>query len=241
MTRSPVRRVTGLGCLAAVSAGCMPDAVTEQGADVAWLYTVFMAASAVVFVVVIGLLGWSIVRYRGQPGRDVPMPAAVHGNMALEVVWWALPAALVAVLAVLTIGVLGEVDAREEAPSLVVEVQAYQWGWEFTYADAGVVVNGSAADPPTIELPVGRSVAFVITSQDVVHSFNIPPFLIKRDAIPNRPNRFDVVIDEVGTYSGQCGEFCGLLHARQLFEIDAVTPERFDAWLAERQADAAAR
>jgi cytochrome c oxidase subunit 2 len=114
-------------------------------------------------------------------------------------------------------------------------VTGYQWGWEFTYAETGVVINGTVADPATVPLPVGRTIAFEIRSADVVHSFNIPTFLIKRDAVPTRVNRFDVVIEQAGTYAGQCGEFCGLLHAEQLFEIDAVDAAAFDAWLADQE------
>ena len=215
-------------------AGCIPQPVTDRGREVADLYWWFMIAAAAVFVIVVGLLAWSIIRYRGQPGRDVPMPAPITGHLGLEIAWWALPAALVAVLAVFTIVVLNQVDARSEEPDLVVEVTGYQWGWEFTYADADVVINGTAADPATVPLPVGRTIAFEIRSADVVHSFNIPVFLIKRDAVPTRVNRFDVVIEEEGTYAGQCGEFCGLLHAAQLFEIDAVAGDAFDAWLAQQ-------
>lgn len=237
MIRAPVRRALAQVGVATLLTGCLPAPVTAQGSEVARLYDIFMIASAAVFALVIGLLAWSVVRYRGQPGRDVRMPKPIHGDMRLEVIWWAVPAALVAVLAVLTIGVLTQVDARGDEPGLTVGVQGYQWGWEFTYPD-GVVVNGTAADPPTIQLPVGETIAFEITSQDVVHSFNIPPFLIKRDAIPNRPNRFDVLIEEEGTYSGQCGEFCGLLHARQLFAIEAVQPAAFEQWLSDQQAQA---
>jgi len=220
-----------------VTTACVPDAATRQGRDVAQLDWLFMAASAVVFVIVVGLLAWSIVRYRGRPGRDVPLPVQTRGNMTLEVIWWALPSALVVVLAVLTIGILGQVDAREDHPQLVVQVRGFQWGWEFTYTDSGVVISGTAADPPTIELPVGETIAFDVVSDDVIHSFWIPSFLIKRDAVPGHPNRFDVVIDEEGSYGGQCGEFCGLLHSRQLFQIDAVSRSNFDAWLAAQPAD----
>lgn len=232
-----MHRAAALACLAILTTACVPEAATSQGRDVAWLYNIFMLASAGVFVIVIGLLTWSIIRYRGQPGRDVEMPTPTRGNVTLEVIWWSLPAALVVVLAVLTVGVLGQVDAREDDPGVVVRVHAFQWGWEFTFPDADVVVSGTAADPPRIELPTGETIAFEITSQDVVHSFWIPRFLIKRDAVPNRPNRFDVVIEEQGTYGGQCGEFCGLLHSRQLFEIDAVNRSDFDAWLTEQQPD----
>lgn len=231
MLQRLARRLT-LALLGLVLPGCLPTAVTAQGRDVAWLYDLFLVAAAVVFAIVAALIGWSVVRYRGAPGRDAPPPEAVHGSLGLEIVWWAVPTALVAVLIGFTWVVLGQVDAREEEPALTVGVEGFQWGWRFTYEDAGVVVSGTAADPPTLTLPTGRTIAFVITTTDVVHSFNVPNFLIKRDAIPNRENRFDVVIEMPGTYGGQCGEFCGLLHARQLFEIDAVPPDRFDAWLA---------
>lgn len=232
--RRPPHRALALGATAAALTGCLPETATSQGQRVADLYTVFMIAAAGVFVLVVGLLAWTVVRYRGQPGRDVEMPPQIPGSLRLEVVWWVLPTLLVGVLAVMTIGVLGEVDARAEEPELVVEVAGYQWGWQFTYPESGVVVNGTAADPPRIRLPVGETVAFVISSRDVIHSFNIPTFLIKRDAVPGQENRFDVVIEMEGTYGGQCGEFCGLLHARQLFEIEGVSRQAFDTWLAEQ-------
>lgn len=219
-------------------AGCLADPVTDRGRRVADLYTWFTVAAAGVFVVVSALLAWSLVRYRGQAGRDVAGSEGGHGNLALEAAWWAAPTILVAVLVWMTVDVLGEVDAVEPAPEVNVEVHAFQWGWRFSYPDAGVVVDGTAADPPVIHLPVDRSIAFHVTSSDVVHSFSIPSFLIKRDAIPSRPNRFDLLIEEQGTYAGQCGEFCGLLHAEQRFVIQAVGSDAFDAWLAAEQLEA---
>lgn len=232
------RAVMALAATTLATTGCLPRAVTDRGREVADLYTIFMIVAAGVFLLVVGLLTWTIVRYRGKPGRNVQMPRPIHGNVLLEVAWWAIPTTLVAVLVVLTIGVLSRVDARDESPSLTVEVAGFQWGWRFTYADADVTVSGTAADPPTLRLPVDRTIAFIITSEDVVHSFNIPNFLIKRDAIPNMENRFDVLIEDEATYGGQCGEFCGLLHARQLFEIDAIQPDAFDRWLADQAAEA---
>jgi cytochrome c oxidase subunit II len=237
MSRPPIHRaLVTIGAVGLLT-GCLPDAATAQGREVSRLYGTFMIAAAGVFVIVVGLLAWSIVRYRGPPGRDVEQPRAIHGNTLLEVVWWALPTALVAVLAAGTIGVLAQVDAREPEPGVTVEVDGFQWGWRFTFPQHdGVSVSGTAADPPSIQLPVGETIAFLINSEDVVHSFNIPQFLIKRDAVPSRENRFDVLIDEEGLYGGQCGEFCGLLHAQQLFSIEAVSRDAFDAWISEQGA-----
>lgn len=234
LTRHAVARPGAAVVVVAALAGCAPDSATAQGDSVRTLYDIFLIASAGVFLLVVGLLAWSIVRYRGQPGRMVEMPKPVHGNLRLELVWWALPAGLVLVLAFLTVGVLSEVDAFEADPAVTVEVTGFQWGWQFEIRDEDVVISGTSADPPRLVLPLDQTIAFEIESTDVVHSFSIPAFLIKRDAIPGRANRFDVLIEDEGTYSGQCGEFCGLYHARQLFEIDAVPRAEFDAWLAEQ-------
>jgi cytochrome c oxidase subunit 2 len=226
----------GLLLLSLLLTGCLPDAATRQGGQVANLYTLFMLAATAVFVVVVGLLGWSIWRYRGGGPRDTELPAQTHGNLRLETAWWALPALLVVVLGTLTTLVLGDVDARADQPDLVVEVEGFQWQWRFTYPESGVVVTGTAEEPPVIYLPTTETIAFEITARDVIHSFTIPAFLIKRDAVPGRDNRFDVVITEEGTYTGQCGEFCGLLHSYQRFTIEAVPPAEFEAWLERQEA-----
>jgi cytochrome c oxidase subunit 2 len=221
--------------VASMLAGCLPDAATRQGEQVAGLYATFMLAAALVFVIVIGLLAWSVWKFRGDGPRDAELPAQTHGSMRLESAWWALPALLVLLLGTLTTFVLGDVDARADDPDLVVQVEGFQWQWRFTYPDSSVVVTGTSEEPPVIYLPTGESIAFEISSRDVIHSFTIPAFLIKRDAVPGRENRFDVVIEDEGTYTGQCGEFCGLLHSYQRFTIEAVSSDEFEAWLTEQQ------
>lgn len=224
-----VRRAAPLILIGAL-AGCLPEPVTSEGEQIAWLYGLFMVAAAVVFGIVAGLIGWSVVRYRA--GADASLPSQTRANTALELTWWALPTVLVVVLGIATITVLARVDAPPPDDALVVEVDAFQWGWRFTYPEAGVSVVGNATEPPWIRLPLHRPVVFVLRSSDVVHSFHVPHFLVKRDNVPGRENRLTVVIEEEGTYSGQCAEFCGLLHHEMLFLIDGVPPEDFDAWLA---------
>jgi cytochrome c oxidase subunit 2 len=97
-----------------------------------------------------------------------------------------------------------------------------------------VTVIGTAADPQRISLPVGRPVTFILKSADVVHSFFVPHLLVKRDTVPGRVNELTVTFDAQGTYAGQCGEFCGLLHADMRFEIDAVSEPAFESWLASQ-------
>ena len=219
--------------LSAMLVGCLPESATAEGEEVRQLYGLFMIAAIVVFAIVEGLLVWSILRYRS--GDADRLPSQTRANRALELVWWTLPTLLVVVLIVATTGVLARIDAPPPEEALVVEVDGFQWGWVFTYPEAGVTVSGNATDPPRIKLPLGRPVTFVLTSSDVVHSFYVPAFLVKRDNVPGRENELTVTITEEGTYGGQCGEFCGLLHYRMGFEIDAVPQQDFDAWLAAEE------
>ncbi len=222
--------------LVTLLAACAPSPVTVQGQDVATLYGIFMAAGAVVFVIVAGLIGWSIIRYRATP--DNGEPAQFSTNVPMEVAWWALPTLLVIGLFVVSAQVLANVDHRADAGALTVNVEGSQWQWRFTYPQSGVQLTGQIGDPPQLVLPVGREVTFVLSSPDVIHSFYVPRFLIKRDTIPGITNRISLTINEQGTYSGQCAEFCGLLHSDMRFSIRAVSPADFDAWLKQRGANA---
>jgi cytochrome c oxidase subunit 2 len=228
-----LRRRAGVPLLAAaLLSGCAPSAATVQGSDVAWLYWLFMAAAAVVFVVVAGLLGWSVVRYRAAPGND--RPADFDTNVRLELVWWALPTLLVIGLFAVSAKVLGDVDRHGDASALQVQVEGFQWQWKFTYPQQDVTVIGQQGEAPEIVLPVGRPITFELTSPDVQHSFYVPQFLFKRDAIPGITNRVTLTIDRAGTYGGQCAEFCGLLHSAMQFTIRAVPQAEFDTWLQQQ-------
>jgi len=232
LLKNPRSAVAAL-VLVLLLAACAPAPVTDRARDVASLYGIFMIAAAVIFVIVTGLIGWSIVRYRAT--ADSGEPAQFHTNVPMELVWWALPTLLVIGLFVVSAQVLANVDRKADPSALTVEVEGFQWQWRFTYLASGVVLTGEPGAPPQVVLPVGREVEFVLTSPDVIHSFYVPRFLIKRDAIPGITNRIALTIDQAGIYSGQCAEFCGLLHADMRFSIRAVSAADFAAWL-QRQA-----
>lgn len=228
--RRPLR--TAILLLAATQlAGCAPQAATIEGSRIEGLYTIFLIAAAAVFVIVAGLIGWSVVRYRAR-GEVDELPPQTRDNPRLEIVWWALPTILVIGLFVLTAQVLTEVDARDGSATVGVHVTGYQWQWRFAYEGTDVVIQGEPGDPPTLVLPVGERVSFDLESPDVVHSFWVPAFLMKRDVVPGRTNHIELTIDEAGTYRGQCAEFCGLLHDQMLFSIEAVPASEFADWLA---------
>lgn len=217
--------------------GCAPRAGSSAGSSVNDLYDLFFVIAAVIFAIVTGLIAWSIIRYRARPDDD-DLPPQINANIPLEVLWFAIPTVIVVVLFVMSFGTLNEVN--EEAPSggdgVVVDVEGFQWGWRFSYEN-GPVIESLPDSPAEIMVPIGRPVTFFLDSPDVIHSFYIPRFLLKRDVVPGQTNRLDVTIDEAGNYGGVCAEFCGLLHHQMDFTITAVGAPEFERWLAGRESD----
>jgi cytochrome c oxidase subunit II len=218
--------------VAALLSACTPEPVTSQGAEVDTLYSIFFWVAAGVFTITAGLIGWSIIRYRAKPG-DEELPPQFHQNVKLEIIWFAIPQVIVIVLFVLSAFALDEVNEQKADPDATVRVTAFQWGWRFEYEGAGVEVVGTPQERAEVVVPTG-DVAFILGSADVVHSFYVPQFLIKRDMFPGRDTRIDVTLDEPGEFAGVCTEFCGLLHDQMTFTIVAMEPSAFARWLEER-------
>lgn len=212
-----------------------PDPSSRQAGDVVELWRLFVGASLVVGGIVIGLIVFSMARYRGRkPGE----PAAFNKHIPLEIVYTAIPVLIVAGLFYATFGVERTVDSTSATPSITVEVTAFDWSWRFAYAGTNVVITGHTGAPPTLVLPEGRTVRIELRSADVIHSFFVPDLLFKRDAIPGRTNVFQFVPDRPGTFLGECAEFCGLNHAEMTFDVRVLPGAEFDAWLAQREAAA---
>ena len=229
-----LRRPTLLSAVASLTllGACAPRAATEQGQEVNALYTIFFWVAAGVFSITAGLIGWSIVRYRAKPG-DNSLPKQFHENVKLEIVWFAIPQLIVIGLFVISAFTLGEVNERKAEPDVTVRVTGFQWGWRFEYEDTGVEVVGTPQEPAEVMVPTG-DVSFILTSADVLHSFYVPKFLFKRDMVPGRETRVDLTISEEGTYAGVCAEFCGLLHDRMTFSVEAIDPGEFNRWLIDQ-------
>jgi cytochrome c oxidase subunit 2 len=239
--RTPLRAGAAL-LLITLIAGCgmlPPDPKTEAAREVWNLYLIVFVMGAIVFVGVEGFILYAIVRYRR---RDDRLPAQLHGNNLVELIWTAIPTVIVLILFVLSSIALAQVEARSEDPSVTIEVDGEQWFWVFHYLDDDgdptndVTVVGTPASPPVMALPINEPVRLILRSDNVVHAFYVPHFLIKRDLIPvpeDQPlNEMEVTVTEVGTYGGQCAEFCGDLHARMTFSVEAMTRADYDAWLA---------
>ena len=232
-----MRRLLLLLFLAWVGTGCSnrfgaPDPATSQGDKVLDLWRVLFWAAVGVGGLVIALIAWSLVRYRVREGRD---PATFFENVRLEVFYTSVPLVIVAVLFGVTMFTQRDVNRLAAEPELRIEVTGFQWGWRFRYLTEGITVVGTSIDKPTLVLPVDATARLTLLSPDVVHSFWVPQFLVKRDLIPNQPNRIDVTPDRVGSYGGVCAEFCGLQHTNMTFTVDVVEPQQFQAFVAEQQ------
>ena len=182
------------------------------------------------FLVVAGLLVWSMIRYRR---RGDELPPQIHGNNRLELTWTLIPLLLVIVLFVVTIQGQNKALQKSTRPALEVDVLAFQWSWRFAYEGQGVEVVGSPGNVPELVVPVGQPVRIRLRSADVVHSFYVPRTLFKRQAIPGRTTEFDLTFEKVGTYQGHCVQFCGLAHDDMLFRVRVVSPGEFQSWLAQ--------
>ncbi len=217
------------GCQAAF----LPSAVTEEGLLIENLYVAVFVMAAFVFVLVEGLIIWSVLKYRRKPS-DSSLPAQTHGNLALEVIWTVIPLVVVVGLFIASSQVLGVVDARKpEEVSVKVEVVGYQWQWKFSYPAEGIEIYGTAQNYPELVVPIDERIEVTLVAQDVNHGFYIPEFLFQRDLVPGKVNYFEFTPNKLGTFAGQCSAFCGLLHHAMGFTVRVVTREEYDAWLAE--------
>lgn len=223
-----ISRIAGVAMVLGMVAGCAPIAATQQGSKIRDLYQLVLIVGVGVAVLIWILVTWSIVRYRRQK-ETVPQ---IRNNIPLEVTWTVIPVILVLVLFVLTFQTQVAVDAEAPNPDVHIAVTAFTWQWQFDYVDSGVKLIGTTGQPPEMVVPVNETIHIDLRSTDVDHSFYVPQFLFKRDAIPGRTNSFDFIVTNVGVYPGQCAEFCGLQHAYMTFTVRAVDRATYDSWLA---------
>jgi len=219
-----------------------PSGITEQAQDMRRLWTGSVIAALIVGILVWALIIWAIIRYRK---RSDELPRQTAYNLPLEIVYTIIPFVIIAVLFFFTVTVQNKVQERSATPDTTIQVNAFKWNWQFAYPDApgpdGRPVNtvGNSTEIPILVLPTDEKIRFQVASADVIHSFWVPEFLFKLDVIPGnengRDNVFEVTVREQGAYVGRCAELCGTYHAFMNFEVRAVSPQDYDAYLAARQ------
>jgi cytochrome c oxidase subunit 2 len=211
-----------------VDAQTWPAIGSSQAAAIAGDWWIFTGGALVVALLVWGLILYAAFRFRRSPSNPTPR-SQIDSNTPLEIAWTAAPLLVVIGLFVTTYRIEADVEALAPAPAVEIAVNGYRWGWTFAYRN-GPTIDGTAAQPPEMVLPLGRTVAIAATSSDVIHSFWVPDMLFKRDAVPGRVTAFDLTPTKPGTFVGRCAEFCGLNHALMTFRVRVVSPGEYERW-----------
>jgi len=147
-------------------------------------------------------------------------------------VFFAIPTVIVAFFFLYGEQTLADVQRREPNPAVELRIDSFQWQWTFYYLNEGFFVSGrTLTKVPVIALPVGAPVHVRLESRDVVHEFYVPEFLFMRNALPGRPNEFAFTPARIGTFRGQCAEFCGLHHDQMRFVLKVVSQADYVAWV----------
>jgi len=224
-----------VGLLALLFAGCTrqeyPQSSLHPTADYSgWIQNLNVQLTVwavVIFVIVQGLLIVAVVKFRARP--DSPEPKHVHGNTTLEIAWTIAPAIILALVAVPTVLTIWKTQTRPPGDLLTVKVVGHQWWWEFQYPDLGITTASE------MHVPLGKTVWVDIESADVIHSFWFPAVAGKRDAVPGHTNHIWFTPDSLGTFPGQCAEFCGLSHANMRMKLMVDSPEDFARWTEDQK------
>ncbi len=194
-----------------------------------------MGICAVIFVVVFGLLAYSVVKFRRRAGDDHREPPQVYGSNQLELAWTVIPVLIVVVLFLSAARVIHDVqDASPPVGAVQVTVVGHQFWWEFRYPQFGFVTANELHVP--MSDPKNPTPTYLtLLSADVNHSFWVPRLAGKTDLIPNRANHMWIEPRETGLYVGQCAQYCGTQHAKMLLRVYVDTPAQFERWVQQQR------
>jgi cytochrome c oxidase subunit 2 len=223
----------------------VPASKEAQGMFDLWLWS--WLAAIITGVVVWGLMGYAVVRYRRRSESEIPVQTRY--NLPIEIFYTVAPVMMVIVFFFYTVQTQDDVlhapknlAAANAKADLNVTVVGQQWSWTFNYTKGSDVIDsgpvweaGTTANPPTLYLVKGQSVSIDLFSPDVIHSFWVPAFLFKMDVVPGRQkdNHFTLTPDRTGTFEGRCAELCGVYHSRMLFYVKVTDQATFDAKMRE--------
>jgi cytochrome c oxidase subunit 2 len=256
----PVLMLMGAAALAAggeTNQVNMSPGVTSAGQSIYNLHMIILAICMVIGIGVFGVMFYSIINHRKSKGVT---PATFHESTKVEIAWTVVPFLILIFMAVPATSTLLDIYDFEDA-DLDVLVTGYQWKWKYEYLNEegenvaffsnlktpqGEIYNAEPkgehylleVDEPLV-IPVDTKVRFLVTANDVIHSWWVPELAVKKDAIPGFINEAWTRADEVGTYRGQCAELCGKDHGFMPIVVNVVSREEFDGWLGGKQQEAA--
>ncbi|MBA2710645.1 MAG: cytochrome c oxidase subunit II [Tatlockia sp.] len=227
----------------------MYKGVTPLSHDMYNLHMIGMVICSIIGILVFGVMIYSLIHHRKSKGYK---PATFHDNFRLEIIWSIIPFLILIGLAIPATQVLIRMENSDDA-DVTIKVVGYQWKWQYQYLDQGIsffsnlltpysqIRNKQAkgqwylleVDKPLV-LPVNKKIRFLVTSNDVVHSWWVPKLGVKRDAIPGFMHEAWARIEKPGTYRGQCAELCGINHAFMPIVVQAVNEDQFNQWVSQQ-------
>jgi cytochrome c oxidase subunit 2 len=216
----------------------LPENVSTYGDDIDSIFRLILWITGTIFVLVEALLLFFLFRYRHREGR---VPRYTHGSNRLEVIWTIVPAVICVILALMSRRSWAEIKQTLPREALNVEITAEQFAWNIRYPgpDGKLETPDDIVTLNQLHFPVGRAVVVTLHSKDVIHSFFLPEFRVKQDAVPGMSTRIWFEATRVGNWEIVCAELCGLGHYRMKGFVTVETPEEFDRWLAETAREAA--
>lgn len=224
-------------------------AATELARDQQWLDHFVLIIIGVVTVVVCALLLFAILRFNK---RANPVPARFTHNTPLEIAWTLVPVLILVSIGAFSLPVLFRSQEMPADPDVVIKAIGNQWYWSYEYPENGISFDSIMltreelpeygysedeyllATDTAVVVPVGQTVLLQVTANDVIHSWTIPAFAVKQDAVPGRIAQAWFNVEQEGVYFGQCSELCGINHAYMPIVVKAVSPEVYAAWVAEQ-------
>lgn len=233
------------------SAYNMTPGITPMSQDIYNLHMTIFSICVVIGILVFGVLIYALVKHRKSRGVT---PAQFHHHTKLEIIWAVIPLIILIVMAVPATIVIRDI-ANPGETTLTIKITGYQWKWQYQYLDQGISFYSNLSTPSAeiynqtpkdkwyllqvdnpIVVPVNERIRFLITANDVIHSWWVPDLGIKKDAIPGFIHEAWAEIKKPGVYRGQCAELCGANHGYMPIVVIAVTQDQFKAWVAKQQA-----
>jgi len=212
----------------------LPPGVSTYSGQIDWLfYLIYYVTTVTFFLVQITLLVF-VFRYRYDPNRRATY---THGNTTLEIIWTIVPAVLLAVLALLSRNTWAEIKWRQPPSDYTIRVSAKQFNWEITYAglDGKFDTDDDVTMDNDLHVPVNRNVRIALRSKDVIHSFFVPVFRLKQDAIPGREITGWFKATRTGTYDITCAQMCGIGHSSMRGWVFVHDQAEYDKWAEEHK------
>ncbi len=220
-------------------------ASTELASDLQWLDGFMLIIITAVVVFVTGLMAWVAIRFNEKRN---PKPANFTHNSPLEIAWTIVPILILVFIGAFSLPILFKQQEIPEA-DLTIKVTGYQWYWGYEYVDDGIEFESYMLERDELEgfgysqdeyllatdtavvVPLGATVVMQVTGADVIHSWTIPAFGVKQDAVPGRLAELWFAADREGVFFGQCSELCGQAHAYMPITVKVVAPEVYATWL----------